>query len=74
MDDLLPDPHRCSNCGALCPNLPERIPYLPPEDVETLRKMADALDGWQDIHGSGYSSLVAMGKALRAILARLEGK
>lgn len=41
-----------------------RVPYLPPEDVETLRDAAAQM----------WGTRVPLGDKLRALIARLEGK
>jgi len=55
---------QCENCGETAEA--PRIPYLPPEDVETLKHIANTL---YPAYAEREYAL-----AIRAILARLEGK
>lgn len=58
---MMPDLLLCPNCGVAQP----RQPWLPPEDVETLRKME------RFCVTMCYEELAI---PLRAILAKVEGK
>jgi len=58
---------------------PERIPYLPPEDRETLRNLANGIRNFgegYDVLRTGWSEpyFYKWADTIRAILARLEGK